>query len=475
MPSQSLFRTWVKFLLVVLPLPLVWALANPMFASPDEPAHMIRAQGIMHGDTRSPYATDGVPGNEVVGCMSFQWDVTANCMDLTWGPEGQVQESATNNYPPLFHAIAGIPSLIFQGLVGAYAMRLWLVAVCASIFAWAGTLLWARRKHCWSLGGLIMGLTPMVLFVIATVNPSGLSTALASVIWASGINITRPTLGTHFWASRATFVTALVLFPFLRRDSFGWEILILILLAVTLSRSRIFELKKDRVVLGALLLTVVSMTWVWFSWSGSATESFVSNGIEQNGGSMAAGLGSLYTKILEMIGWFGWLDSPMTDVTFVFLMCLLSLVLMVGVLGGQKVLARSAGATFVALLLSPVLIGTIRYPYVQGRYLLPLWIGCMLIMGQALGESNLPELFVKRLFKMSIGAMALIQFFAFAQNLRRYSVGRTGTWKYFQHANWHPPMMSNLVALEFAICAILISILGMRLILQSQSFHEASQ
>jgi hypothetical protein len=217
------------------------------------------------------------------------------------------------------------------------------------------------------------------------------------------------------------------------------------------------------------------MTWVWFSWSGSATESFVSNGAEQNGGSIAAGFGSLYMKILEMTGWFGWLDSPMTDVTFVILLSLLALVLVVGVLGGKQVHARTAGFTFLVLLLCPTLIGAVRYPYVQGRYLLPLWIGCMLIVGQALAESSLPEVFLKRLYKMCIGTMMTLQFFAFAQNLRRYSVGRTGSWKYFQHANWHPPMMSNLIALELAIFAIVLSMFGMYIVSRTESSYEASQ
>jgi hypothetical protein len=211
------------------------------------------------------------------------------------------------------------------------------------------------------------------------------------------------------------------------------------------------------------------MALVWFRWSGDAMGSFAANGAEQNGGSIAAGFGSLTEKISEMIGWFGWLDSPMTGASFVILMCLLSLVLLVGALGGQKVYARAAAITFVVLLLTPVLIGAIRYPYVQGRYLLPLWVGCMLIVGVALAESDFSEVFLKRLFKLSIGVMALIQFFAFAQNLRRYAVGRTGTWKFFVHSNWNPPMMSNLVALEFALVAIVVSLVGVRILVGTEA------
>jgi hypothetical protein len=97
-----------------------------------------------------------------------------------------------------------------------------------------------------------------------------------------------------------------------------------------------------------------------------------------------------------------------------------------------------------------------------------------LIVGQALAEAKLPEVFLKRLFKMSIGTMMLIQFLAFSQNLRRYSVGRTGTWKFFEQASWHPPMMSNLVALELAMLAIALSMFGMLLVLRTESSLDAS-
>jgi hypothetical protein len=473
-PSWALFKTWLKFLLVVMPLPLIWALANPMFASPDEPSHIVRAQGLIRGDITSPFVTDGLPVDQI-NCMKFQMAVPADCMNLTWGPRGLVQESTTNNYPPLFHAVAGVPSLFSRGLFGAYVMRIWLVVICSSLFALAGALLWRRERHYWTLGGLVTALTPMVIFVSSTVNPSGVTTALAALIWASGISITRPTVGTRGITSRLTFMISSVLFPLLRRDAFVWEVLILLIIVSTMSGSRMNELKKDRLVVGSLLATSCVMLWSWFSWSGDATESFIANSVGQNEGSVGAGLGSLYIKILEMIGWFGWLDSPMTDASFIVLLCLLSLLLVVGVIAGEQVHARTIGITSAVLLLSPVAIGAIRYPYVQGRYLLPLWVGCMLLAGQALAASRLPEMFLKRLFNLSIGAMAVVQFFAFAQNLRRYSVGRTGTWKYFERSDWHPPMMSNLIALELAILAIVISFFGVRILLKTEPSPPVSE
>jgi hypothetical protein len=471
--NHPILKIWLKFLLVVLPLTVVWALANPMFASPDEPAHMVRAQGIVGGDSKEPYVTDGIPGDQVI-CMAFKWDTTADCMNLAWGTDGEIQGSPTDTYPPLFHAVAGIPSLAFDGLKGAYIMRLWMAFVCSSMIALAATLLWFRRQHIWSIGGLIAAVTPMVVFTSATVNPSGITSALASLIWAGGLNITKPTETTNLRLSRWTFIASVILFPLLRRDALAWEIVVLAILATTISLKRLNELKRDRLMLGALVALMANMVFVWFTWSGTATDSFVSNSASHGGGSWASGLGSLYTKILEMTGWFGWLDSPMTSESSVLLLCLLFLVISLAMTGGQRDLARTVAITLVALLSAPVLIGTVRYPYVQGRYLLPLWIGCMLVAGQALAESELPKLFLQRIFKMFIGLMAIIQFFAFAQNLRRYAVGRTGSWKFFQHSNWHPPMMSNLVALLLMAVALSISLISVRSICRTESSPQYS-
>ena len=467
-------RIWAKFILIFFPLTVVWALANPMFASPDEPSHMIRAQGVIHGDLKSPYITDGIPKNDV-DCMAFYWDITANCMKMEWGAPKTPMTSPTDTYPPLFHGLAGIPSLFLNGLVGAYATRIWLALICAMVIAWSGTLLWTRRPNYWSIGGLIAASTPMVVFTFATVNPSGITAALSSTIWAGGLNLSLPTSGTMKRASRITFMIAVVLFPFLRRDALAWEIAILAILATTLSRARLKDLRQDRLIIGSLIVTLANMVWVWIAWASTATDSFVSNSADHGGGSWAAGLGSVYLKILEVIGYFGWLDSPMTSESFVFLMSLLAGVITIAALGGHQKEARTTIIAFFGMLSAPVIIGAVRFPYLQGRYLFPIWVGCMVVAGQALAASKLPDEFNRRFFRFVSISLAVIHFVAFAQNLRRYAVGRSGTWKFYQHSMWHPPMMSNLTALILAFTALIVAVLSGRNIIKSESLKTDNQ
>ncbi len=77
--------------------------------------------------------------------------------------------------------------------------------------------------------------------------------------------------------------------------------------------------------------------------------------------------------------------------------------------------------------------------------------------GQALAGGGLSDRFSRNLFRFTIGSLSVIQFLAFAQNLRRYAVGSTASWWFVGAAPWQPPMMSNMTALLLAAAAILTS------------------
>ena len=69
-------RVWMLTMALLYPLCALWALTNPMFASPDEPAHIARAQGFSRLDFSEPYETDGLPMTEQQ-CYAFNAAITA--------------------------------------------------------------------------------------------------------------------------------------------------------------------------------------------------------------------------------------------------------------------------------------------------------------------------------------------------------------------------------------------------------------
>ncbi len=78
----------------------LWAVADPLFAGPDEPAHVIRAHSLDHGQFIGKTATDrilrelgGDNSNVMVRapeiyrdvgtpCFAFQRDLPADCLHL---------------------------------------------------------------------------------------------------------------------------------------------------------------------------------------------------------------------------------------------------------------------------------------------------------------------------------------------------------------------------------------------------------
>lgn len=466
---------WLLIVLCILPLTLVWALANPMFGMNDEPAHMIRAQGVVRGDFSDPYPTDGLPG-EQYNCVFWQAQ-TADCMNLDWGADGSMQSSPTNNYPPLFHLIAGVPSLFVSGLTGAYLMRVWLAMVCSAVLTWAIVLLLDRSPDRATLLGVSVGCTPMLIFCMSGVAPSGLTAVAATLLWSSGLNYLAPTPTTRFIRSRNTFFAVAVLFPFLRRDAFLWEGLIIVCLLVVASRQTLVDLARRRstLVLGAILMAAVGV--VWFTWAAGATSSFTDNAASHFGGSWASGLGQLYTYILMLAGCFGWNSTWMSSEMLVLVLCTAATVLLLAVAGAGRSLLRGLLLTVTLFFVVPVAIGAVRAYYIQGRYLFPLWVGVFVLAGQAIAGSNLDEGFRRRLFRIVISLQLVYQFFAFAQNQRRYVVGQRGTWRFLSlDGVWHPPMMSNKVtAVIFVLALALVTAAGTLLVRNLDASTKATE
>ena len=419
------WRRWLLIFCCIIPIVVTWALCNPMFGMNEEPAHIIRAQGAVRGDFSDPYITDGVPG-EQYNCV-FRQGQTADCMNLTWLPDGTVQSSPTNNYPPLFHLIAGVPSIFFSGLLGVYLMRIWLAVVCVAILAWAVKLLLDRSPTRWTLLGVSVGCTPMAIFCMSGVAPSGLTFASAAVLWASGLNVLIPSSSTIRQQSQVTFIAASLLFPFLRRDAFLWEVLVLFCLLSMVSFTHLKQLSKLRSTWVALLGIFASMIAVWTIWGSKATDSFVSNSSSHFGGSWKSGIGQLYSYILMLIGNFGWNSTWMSSEMLVTCMVTVCTLLFIALASSNRYLARGLLVAIAFFFVAPVAIGAVRSYYIQGRYLFPIWIGIFILAGQAIHKSYFPEFFELRFFKIAIGIQMVYHLFAFAQNQRRYTVGQTGT------------------------------------------------
>jgi hypothetical protein len=436
---------------VLVPLTVVWSLTNPMFASPDEPAHMARAQGFSRLDFSPPYETDGLPMN-APGCFRFRADVTADCADLTWGTDGAEVETKTRDYPPLFHSVAAIPAVFVDGLGGAYVMRIWLGLVCSVLFAWAGALIIRPGRGRWPVVGFTLALTPMAVFVSSTVNPSGITAAFSLLVVAGAIArwVHRDR---SRWVSGAIGL-GLPGLLLVRRDGVLWVAILLASLApialadpATRTRLRSFDPRSwsTRVRWGSLAVLVVSVV-VAALWVVPILHRFFTTGEVGGNGSRWQGIEVMRIYFDHMIGTFGWIDTYIGQEAFATAAGVCVLLVLAGLAGGQRELVMAQGVSLAALFATPVVFGMFLYPYFQGRYMLPIWVIVAVVSSMAVASSDIGPRTSSRLAAAVLVLWWAVHVWSLVQNLRRYAVGFRGTWRFASDYAWHPPMMSNATA-----------------------------
>ena len=455
--------------LIYGPLFVLWALTMPLFAAPDEQWHMVNAQGYAHGDITNPFVTDGIPV-EAGSCYQFMPSVSADCMDLTWGTPGTEIVSRATDYPPASHLLAAIPALLVDGLVGAYVMRVWMALVAAGLFAWAGAvLLRAAPSRRLALTGLFLATTPMVAFMSGAVSPSGISAASASLFAAGAVHIRAAGVGR---VSIAAVVTGLGLLVTSRRDGLLWAAVLIIAFApmtwqpLLASWRRLRYRTKVGTVAGTVVIaTVTGPRLVEYgvdfvrrhdiNWSDARIE--------------ARGSFTEFSYIKDLIGRFGWLDTRLHSFHYIAAMLIVLLFVVVACVGAHAVQRWAIGVSVVAIFVSPVIVGLFRSPYMQGRYLFPVWCAALL----AASATALPERLQRH---VRYGALILwggwggVHVLAWYVTLRRHAVGIDGPSAIWDWHAWKPKIVGLSGA---AIAALSVVVVGT--IATARLAHRADQ
>jgi len=442
--------------LIYGPLFVLWALTMPLFAAPDEQWHMVNAQGYAHGDVTNPFVTDGIPV-DAGSCYQFMPSVSADCMDLTWGIPGTEIVSRATDYPPASHLIAAIPALFVDGLVGAYIMRVWMALAAAGLFAWAGAvLLRAAPSRRLALTGLLLATTPMVAFMSGAVSPSGITAASASLFAAGAVHIKAVGAGR---VGVAAAVTGLGLLVTSRRDGLLWAAVLMIAFAPMAWQPLIGSWRhlrhrtKAATVVGTVVIaTVAGPRLIEYgvnfirrhdiNWSDARIE--------------AKGSFTELSYIKDLIGRFGWLDTRLHSFHYIAAILMVLLFVMVACIGAHAVQRWAIGVSIVAIFVSPVIVGLFRSPYMQGRYLFPVW--CAALMAAAV--TALPER-LRRHVRYGVpilwGAWGGVHVLAWYVTLRRHAVGIGGPSTIWDWHAWEPKVVGLSGA---AIAAVSVVIVG---------------
>lgn len=461
-------------------LALAWMVAQPPFSSPDEDHHYVRALGASEGQLagraapwRDPAATPRQLAS--AGQVTREFDVPTEmsprpgrCPSGAAAP-GNCATSAVatpvGTYQPLPYLLPG--ALVRAGdgpESGDRLARLGGFLAWVALLGLAALLLWDRRRGAVSLLGLVVAVTPMAVFLGATLNSSGLETAAAVAFVAGLLRLARNDRAQP-WVLASIAVSGAVLA--LSRSTgplwVGVDIALFVVLAgPRRTRATVASSPWWSAATGALLLAAVGLSRVWEAAYGpSVTTSLSPPGDALREVSRQAG-GAMQSAI----GWFGALDVKPPAVAYaVWAVLVLGLILLALGPATRRERLALAAATLAAVAVPALLIAAVLrhtgFP-LQGRHVLPLCVVVPLIAGEvirshATGLARLERAVIPVLF----AAAAAVQALCFYAASRFAAVGGDGPWWFVGGDGWSPPLGWAIWLVVAAGGVVLLAVAGL--------------
>lgn len=449
-------------------------LGSPRNAGPDEPAHIVRGAGIVRGqvfgETYGDWLDDNAPldagpsdianadpdsdavqvydvpwwvAQPSAACYARQPDVPAACSAVddiaisTSAGNGALSTAAA--YPIWAHVLPGLATLVVSGSSALWLARLFHAAIpVVLVAATLAHLLGGRRQA--AASSVLVAITPMVLFLIAVVNPSGIAAAGSIAMWVAGDDLYRT--GRHVSTQRSwrwLFPAGFAALVLPRDDGLIWAALIVAVLALVWRRSPVDLWRMlpnpTRLVIGAV--SVTGAAWALLAGGDLVPVDRPATGIEfaeivvQRTGS----------HLREAVGVVGWLDTPLPESMYALWFFTAGLVVMIGLATREyrRVVgsATALGLFVVVAWVLEIVQGRTAGLFWQGRYALPMLIGMVLVAGLSVGADRR----IGEVAAAAPGLLALVVWnVSFFQQLRRWGVGQSGSIRPWAWDTWDAPV-----------------------------------
>ncbi|PZS22304.1 MAG: hypothetical protein DLM61_26205 [Pseudonocardiales bacterium] len=463
-------------------LAFAWAMSNPPFAAPDESAHYLRALGVANGEVvgrptsyrnraerpeqeaidRQLAREVSVPGGLLPNgyeCFTPQTaTASAACHNsLAHNPAKTVAVTVLGTYPPLPYLLPAltIRSAHEPGTANRIG-RITELSVRVGLLAAAVWLLWSGSAL--SLLGLVLALTPMVIFTAASMGGSGLEIMSAICFAAAMLRLARseqpaPAVWALTGAGGVTLTLSRSLGP-------AWVVLDLALLIALVGWRGLGTRMLTRPLASGLALAsitvaaLISLVWA------AVYAPTVSIGFGPLRESLSAG-GRQFGQVLkESVGVFGYLDLNLpTGAYAVWAAMTLALLASGLIVAGrrERMVVLAAVGTAIAL---PVLYyaAVARHGIgLQARHMLPMLVVLPLLAGE-LTRHHRARLSSRAatVLRCLPPAAAAVQLLAWYVNARRAAVGSAGPWAFLGHAQSQPPAGWELWLIQATLATVLL-------------------
>lgn len=514
LPQKSKNSILAASFLLIAAQATAWALAVPLLSGPDEPSHIVTSVADIRGElvkrpiqglapafqttlvpktfalTRNEslclWNSYSQPGNcrlPTKTCQEYTNNVKAVCgLPLLGGSKDMSAITQSGRYPPLYSLITGIPtifstrpgSIYFMRLMGILISSIYVSLALYSVYRWSSNAL--------MVAGISIALTPMAVYLMAVVNPSGFEISSALCLWVSGMVLVSEKfqkIPGELLAVVAASCFGLILS---RPDSPIFAIFIIAILWYIAGQAIRKQISKEHYfyvyMCIAVAIWIIAMAWI-VSQHASA---LVHGELYPQDSSIAyisrSVLGSLPQQLNQMIGVLGWNNAPVPFLTLFIWYCGIGCLGVLGLSGMTKKYYRQALAFLVTLctvivipLVYTILTATSLGYILQGRYIYPIAIGLIILAATLANHVTISKLRVTRVL---VALTAIGNIFAFVWILRRYMVGLSTLNLFGQLSNkWSPPIPCLLLVV-FYITVNLLTISLMYRIANTISLRKAN-
>lgn len=467
-------RTWcgVALFLTIFFLAIAWSTSTPLWASPDEDSQVLKAWSVVHGQFLVPADPRGgavlnVPRGLVqsaasIKCLKFHASQNGTCIVPVFSDSEPVSVlNPAGRYNPMYYLLVGWPTLFLPMTWAPLTMRVASAALTALFLTSAVAALTQRGLPRSTVAVGVLAFTPMTVFLGSVVNPNGLEIMAGAALWANGLVLCTAAhrIG-EASARRLTrraglAATAMVL---TRGLSPLWLVAIVIVcLTASTSESRKAIPRRPLLAWGAIATFALVAAVIWVFVSAEFALGTASRGV---GGSLAhrfsTVLSSQRGKWPQLVGNFGWLDTPLPSFVCALWFGALACVVLVAVVVGRAWQRIAMLLAVLAAFVMPVLIETRTVNVTgliwQGRYSLPLVVGLPMLAAVVMADRDVTKMAERIWRSLGVGSVLVtlgVGLAGFVWALHRYVDGlayKGGLRSLKLDGPWQPPLGARLTA-----------------------------
>lgn len=475
------WRRWLVFFVAFWLVGMAWALATPPSGGPDEPAHVFRAASVVRGEIvpartdvdrgalsivhvpasvaavmvgqGSQSGTTDTPGQKP--CYASKRQTTAACLQspTTTSTATVPVVSGAARYNPVYYVLVGWPILLAPNEVGIVAMRIISAGLCAALFASAFCSVSTARRGRIATVGLLIAVSPGVVFLAGVVNPNGLEIAAAVSLWAAGLRLALArdtTLAVGRSALYRRIGVAASLLVLSRNLSPLWLFVAGATVLAVAGAPRVLATLRDRLFWrwGSVAVVASLAAAAWILASGGGNVPSVRPRDVTYLQALGRGVRQFDNRLGQLVGTFGWNDTPSPIAAWIAWGVVGLTLLVAAVRFGT----RRQRLVLVALTAFGIAIGFLieatQYHLLglfwQTRYSMPVLVGVPLLAGLVLAR-RLPARFPPPYVAwVAVGLIALTHVLCFLQALIRNGQGLRASVNPFA-GDWHPAVGTGTV------------------------------